>query len=83
MPRKNEKKRCLQGFQVVPQYVLNGHSVINLVGKHGHVLTIRVKDAMWKTVRGPIPPGFRVAHRDGDITNNSLTSLQLLPGSDD
>lgn len=37
---------------------------------------------IWKSERGPIPAGFHVHHRDGDIHNNLIENLELLSSPD-
>ena len=37
---------------------------------------------LWKAERGPIPAGFHIHHRDGDIHNNRIENLELLSSSD-
>lgn len=43
---------------------------VNGVLKHVHIM-------VWEEAYGPVPKGFLVDHRDGDIHNNRLDNLRL------
>jgi hypothetical protein len=34
---------------------------------------------IWETLRGPIPKGYTIHHKDGDRTNNDINNLEMLP----
>ena len=42
----------------------------------------RLHRAVWEHHNGAIPDGYHVHHKDGDRSNNDITNLLLLQGSD-
>lgn len=42
----------------------------------------RLNRLVWEAAFGPIAAGYIVHHRNGDVNDNSLENLQLLPGRD-
>lgn len=41
----------------------------------------RLHRVVWEHHNGPIPKGFHVHHIDGDVENNAIDNLELLPAS--
>lgn len=39
---------------------------------------VRVHRKVWYDAYGPIPKGYVIHHKDGDVTNNDLANLELL-----
>jgi hypothetical protein len=42
---------------------------------------IFLKDVVWELEHGPIPPGYKVSHRNRDRLHNFRENLVLLPES--
>jgi DNA-directed RNA polymerase subunit RPC12/RpoP len=42
----------------------------------------RLHRAVWEYYHGEIPEGFHIHHKDGDRSNNNISNLVLLEGSD-
>lgn len=52
----------------------NGNVTVNLNGK-----THIIPRLIYESVHGAIPEGYVIHHKDGDITNNRISNLEIVP----
>lgn len=59
----------------------NGYLAVR-VNLSGKAFMLSAHRLVWTVLRGPIPPGLEINHRDGCPTNNHPTNLELATGSE-
>ncbi len=56
----------------------NGYIVVKVETDDGHAKMMAESRRIWELKRGPLDPGDRVFHIDGDRTNNEIRNLAMV-----
>lgn len=64
----------LENLALSPRSNRSGYVRITVEGKR-----VKKHRWVWEQHNGPIPEGFVIHHKDGNIFNNDITNLELLP----
>jgi len=56
-----------------------GHNVVTLIGRQGNPDVRRVCELIAESFIGKCPPGQRLEHINGDLTDDSAANLRYVP----
>lgn len=59
-----------------------GYLAVSFSREGRRTVTVFTHRVVWEALRGPIPDGMYVNHRDGDKTNNAIDNLELVTHSE-